>query len=244
MSLEEPRLPGDGIPLAPGMEPALGEARAPRVQTVVDSRVALVSAIAAVLGLAAGFIAEGLVRLIGLMTSLAFHHRFSLASVSPAGHHLGWAMPLVPVAGGLAVGVLARYGSRAIRGHGIPEAMEQVLLNSSRIPARVTFLKPLSAAIAIGTGGPFGAEGPIIATGGALGSVVGQRLPVTAMERKTLLPAAGASASDHRQRPHSRPIIPTSLFPTVPVPCQPSKGHIPPRRGSTCWTSSGSWPCC
>src|SRR5207302_811121 len=85
-----------------------------------------------------------------------------------------------------------RYGSKAIRGHGIPEAMEQVLLNESRIPARITLLKPVSAAISIGTGGPFGAEGPIIATGGALGSLIGQLLKTTADERKTLL-AAGAA---------------------------------------------------
>src|SRR5204863_2785637 len=99
----------------------------------------------------------------------------------------------VPIVGGVIVGIMARYGSKAIRGHGIPEAMEQVLLNESRIPARMTFLKPLSAAIAIGTGGPFGAEGPIIATGGALGSLVGQVMTTTATERKTLL-AAGAAA--------------------------------------------------
>ena len=91
------------------------------------------------------------------------------------------------------MGVMARYGSKAIRGHGIPEAMEQVLLNESRIPPRMTFLKPLSAAFAIGTGGPFGAEGPIIATGGAMGSLVGQLMHTTAAERKTLL-AAGAAA--------------------------------------------------
>src|SRR5205085_8684504 len=99
----------------------------------------------------------------------------------------------IPAIGGVIVGIMARYGSKAIRGHGIPEAMEQVLLNQSRIPARLTFLKPLSAAFAIGTGGPFGAEGPIIATGGALGSLIGQLLPTTAAERKTLL-AAGAAA--------------------------------------------------
>ena len=103
-------------------------------------------------------------------------------------------MVVVPVIGGLIVGVMARYGSKAIRGHGIPEAMEQVLLNQSRIPARMTFLKPVSAAIAIGTGGPFGAEGPIIATGGALGSLLGTDFQrTTASERKTLL-AAGAAA--------------------------------------------------
>ena len=102
-------------------------------------------------------------------------------------------MIAVPVLGALVVGVMARYGSAAIRGHGIPEAMEQVLLNQSRIPARLTLLKPLSAAISIGTGGPFGAEGPIIATGGAVGSLIGQLLHTTADERKTLL-AAGAAA--------------------------------------------------
>ena len=99
----------------------------------------------------------------------------------------------MPVSGGLIVGLMARYGSQAIRWHGIPEAMEQVLLNQSRMPPRITFLKPLSAAIAIGTGGPFGAEGPIIATGGALGSLVGQMLHTTADERKVLL-SAGAAA--------------------------------------------------
>lgn len=100
---------------------------------------------------------------------------------------------LVPIAGAVVVGLMARYGSAAIRGHGFPEAMEQVLLNKSRIPARITLLKPVSAAISIGTGGPFGAEGPIIATGGAVGSLVGQLLHTTALERKTLL-AAGAAA--------------------------------------------------
>ncbi|GAA0723477.1 hypothetical protein GCM10009105_35520 [Dokdonella soli] len=102
-------------------------------------------------------------------------------------------MIVVPAIGGLIVGAMARWGSQAIRGHGIPEAMEQVLLNESKIAPRITFLKPVSSAIAIGTGGPFGAEGPIIATGGALGSFVGQLLHVTAVERKTLL-AAGAAA--------------------------------------------------
>src|SRR6185312_2366051 len=100
---------------------------------------------------------------------------------------------VVPVIGGIVVGLMARFGSQAIRGHGIPEAMEQVLLNESRIPARMTVLKPLSAAISIGTGGPFGAEGPIIASGGALGSLLGQLVHTTADERKTLL-AAGAAA--------------------------------------------------
>jgi CIC family chloride channel protein len=138
-------------------------------------------------------VAQALVALIGLVTNISFYGRFSTAFVSPAGNRLGWLVALVPAAGGLVVGVMARYGSKAIRGHGIPEAMEQVLLNESRIPPRVTLLKPLSAAISIGTGGPFGAEGPIIATGGAMGSVLGQIMKTTAMERKTLL-AAGAAA--------------------------------------------------
>ena len=108
-------------------------------------------------------------------------------------HGLGlWVIP-IPIIGALIVGFMARYGSKAIRGHGIPEAMEQVLTNESRIPARITFLKPVSSAISIGTGGPFGAEGPIIATGGAIGSVVGQIIHSTTAERKTLL-AAGAAA--------------------------------------------------
>lgn len=137
--------------------------------------------------------AQALVGLIGLITNIAFYGRFSTAFVSPAGNRLGWLVVLVPAVGGIVVGIMARYGSKAIRGHGIPEAMEQVLLNESRIPPRVTLLKPVSAAISIGTGGPFGAEGPIIATGGAMGSVLGQIMKTTAMERKTLL-AAGAAA--------------------------------------------------
>jgi H+/Cl- antiporter ClcA len=155
--------------------------------------VAFIGALATILGLALGLIAEGLLRLIGLVTNLAYYHRLSSSFASPAGHHLGWTVLFVPVLGGLVVGLMARHGSAAIRGHGIPEAMEQILLNESRIPPRITLLKPLSAAVAIGTGGPFGAEGPIIATGGALGSLVGQFLAMSTLERKTLL-AAGAAA--------------------------------------------------
>jgi len=167
--------------------------RTPVEKAAIDVRVVVICAWSVVLALATGFIAQGLVRLIGLITNIAFYGRVSSSFVSPAGNTLGWWVVLVPVAGGVIVGIMARYGSKAIRGHGIPEAMEQVLLNESRIPARVTVLKPVSAAISIGTGGPFGAEGPIIATGGALGSLVGQIVKVTAMERKTLL-AAGAAA--------------------------------------------------
>lgn len=138
-------------------------------------------------------VAWALVQLISLITNLAFYQRWSFHEASPAHHTLGLAVVVVPVIGAILIGLMARYGSKAIRGHGIPEAMEQILTNRSRIPARVTVLKPLSAAISIGTGGPFGAEGPIIATGGALGSLVGQIFSVTGTERKVLL-AAGAAA--------------------------------------------------
>jgi H+/Cl- antiporter ClcA/CBS domain-containing protein len=175
------------------MGPALETVRAPFERANVDKRVLGVSALALGLGLAAAVVARVLTALIGLITNLAFYGRWSTTFASPADNHLGWLVVAIPVVGGLIVGAMARYGSKAIRGHGIPEAMEQVLFNESRIPARVTFLKPLSAAISIGTGGPFGAEGPIIATGGALGSFVGQALRISAEERKTLL-AAGAAA--------------------------------------------------
>src|SRR3954462_13080199 len=126
-----------------------------------------------------------------LITNIAWHGSFSIARSTPPTSRdaMHWWMVFIPVIGGVIVGFIARYGHKATRGHGIPEAMEQVLTNQSRIPPRLTFLKPLSAAIAIGTGGPFGAEGPIIATGGALGSLVGQLLKTSAVERKTLLAA-------------------------------------------------------
>ncbi len=181
------------LPVAPSMAPALDAAHMPVDVRPVDARVAWICGLSIAVAIAAGFIAQILARLIGLITNLAFYGRLSSAFTSPAGNHLGAAVVAVPVVGGINVGLMARYGSKAIRGHGIPEAMEQVLTNQSRIPPRITFLKPLSAAVAIGTGGPFGAEGPIIATGGALGSLVGQILRTTAAERKTLL-AAGAAA--------------------------------------------------
>ncbi len=183
----------EGLPVSPGMGPTLSAADIPPHVTVVDRRTLYVSAICVGLGVIAAFVAQGLLLLIDFFTNLAFFGRLSTADATPAANHLGVWVIGVPVIGGLIVGVMARLGSPAIRGHGIPEAMEQVLRNDSRIPARMTLLKPLSAAIAIGTGGPFGAEGPIIATGGALGSLIGQVLPTAAAERKTLL-AAGAAA--------------------------------------------------
>jgi H+/Cl- antiporter ClcA len=128
------------------------------------------------------------------MTNLFYYHRLSLAMVGPAGSPLSpWIMPLVPIIGGLLVGFIAHYGSDKIRGHGIPEAIEAILLRGARIDPLVAILKPLSAAIAIGSGGPFGAEGPIIMTGGAFGSLVAQWLHLTDAERTTLL-VAGAAA--------------------------------------------------
>jgi len=185
--------PTGAVPVAPSLEPALDAVRAPREDDAPNRRTLFISALAIVAAFLAGFAAQLLTRLIGLITNLAFYGRVSTAFVSPAGHSLGFAVVAVPIVGALIVGVMARYGSSAIRGHGIPEAMEQVLLNESRISPKVMLLKPISAAISIGTGGPFGAEGPIIATGGALGSVIGQMFHITADERKTLL-AAGAAA--------------------------------------------------
>lgn len=156
-------------------------------------RIVLVSFLAAGVGLVAGCIAFLLYHLIGLFTNIAFYGRWSFTFRSAQFNHLGlWVIP-IPVIGGLIVGVMGKYGSPKIKGHGIPEAMEAVLVNRSRIQPRVAILKPISAAIAIGTGGPFGAEGPIIQTGGAVGSLVGQLLHTTAAERKVLL-ACGAAA--------------------------------------------------
>ena len=183
----------DALPVAPALSIAMDATRMPRRSTLVDHRVLRMTAVAIVLGVAAALVARVLIALIGLVTNLAFYGRWSTAFSSPAGNHLGLWVIAIPAIGGVLVGVMARWGSRAIRGHGIPEAMEQVLLNESKIPPRITFLKPVSSAIAIGTGGPFGAEGPIIATGGALGSFIGQLLKVTGSERKVLL-AAGAAA--------------------------------------------------
>jgi len=156
-------------------------------------RMVLVSFLAAAIGLVAGGIAFLLYRLIGLLTNISFYGRFVADFTSARHNHLGLWVIAIPVIGGLIVGVMAKYGSSKIRGHGIPEAMEAVLFNRSRIQPRVAILKPISAAIAIGTGGPFGAEGPIIQTGGAVGSLVGQIFHTTASERKVLL-ACGAAA--------------------------------------------------
>ena len=174
--------------------PATVEAlETPPFYDVEQRRTLVISGLAIIIGVGAMGIARLLIAAIALITNISFHGKFTIIGATPTGNHLGIFVVVVPVIGGLIVGLMARYGSGAIRGHGIPEAMEQILLNESKISPKITILKPLSAAIAIGTGGPFGAEGPIIATGGALGSLVGQVLHTTPDERKTLL-AAGAAA--------------------------------------------------
>jgi chloride channel protein, CIC family len=164
-----------------------------RLAEPAQFRMVLISFLAGGVGLLAGLIAYALYKLIGLFTNIAFYHRFAAEFISPRHNQLGGWVILIPVIGGIIVGFMAKYGSSKIKGHGIPEAMEAVLVNRSRIEPRVAILKPISAAIAIGTGGPFGAEGPIIQTGGAVGSLVGQILHTTASERKVLL-ACGAAA--------------------------------------------------
>jgi chloride channel protein, CIC family len=156
-------------------------------------RTLYISALAICNAIIVGFISKGLVLLINFFTHVFFYGNFSLEEVTPAGNHLGYFVILVPVVGGLLVGIMARFGTAAIRGHGIPEAMEKIVKGESKIHPVITIMKPLSAAISIGTGGPFGAEGPIISTGGALGSFCGQTLNITSQERKVLL-AAGATA--------------------------------------------------
>jgi CIC family chloride channel protein len=158
-----------------------------------DRRVLVLSGMAVAIGGVAALVAYALVWLIAVITNVAYYQRFSSHFVSPAGHRLGgWAV-LVPVVGGLVIGVIARYGSEKIRGHGIPEALEAILIGRSRVEPKVAVLKPVSSAISIGTGGPFGAEGPIIMTGGAVGSLIAQLFHLSSAERKTLL-VAGAAA--------------------------------------------------
>ena len=189
------------LPVAADLAPAMevtddGEPTvvAPREFEILGWRTVFVAGLSVVIGAIGAIVAQVFLLLIALATNLAYYNRLSTAFVSPADAHRSMiALLIIPVVGGVVVGLMARYGSAAIRGHGIPEVMHRVLYGESRIQARVMILKPASAAVAIGTGGPFGAEGPIIATGGALGSLIGQIVHVTTDERKTLL-AAGAAA--------------------------------------------------
>ncbi|HEY8056555.1 MAG TPA: chloride channel protein [Terriglobales bacterium] len=151
----------------------------------------LISGYAVVVGLASGYIALGLLRLIYLLTGFFFHGQWSLAQWTPEGNHLGAWVIVIPVIGGVLVGLMIHFWEPTLKGHGIPEAMQAVLMDKSIVRGRVAFLKPLATALAIGTGGPFGAEGPIIQTGAAVGSLFGQRLGLSAYDRRVLL-AAGA----------------------------------------------------
>jgi chloride channel protein, CIC family len=157
------------------------------------TRVLPIGALAICIGVFAAYVAAALLRLINFFTNLFFFQRVSIEAASPAAHHLGAFVIFVPIVGAFIVGIMARYGSEKIRGHGIPEAIEAILMKQSRVEPKVALLKPLSAAISIGSGGPFGAEGPIIMTGGAFGSLIAQFFHLTAAERKTLL-VAGAAA--------------------------------------------------
>ena len=157
-----------------------------------------ITAIAVVIGALGACVALGLLKLIGLFTNVFFYQRWDSSFVSPARNTLGWLEILVPVSGAVLIGLMARFGSERIRGHGIPEALEAILTRGSRVEPKLAVLKPISAAISIGSGGPFGAEGPIIMTGGAFGSMIAQLFRLTAAERKTLLVSgavAGMSAT-------------------------------------------------
>ncbi|HEX5151642.1 MAG TPA: chloride channel protein [Parafilimonas sp.] len=183
----------NGIPVSPTLEETFHPQTLTETEQVVTGRVFLLSLQAVINALIIGIIAKGLVMLIDFITNLSFYGKISFQPSTPLHHTLGWLVMLVPVAGSVIVGIMAKFGSSAIRGHGIPEAMEKIITGESKIPIKLTFLKPISAAISIGTGGPFGAEGPIIATGGAFGSVSGQIMRISAGERKIML-AAGACA--------------------------------------------------
>ena len=182
----------DATPVSPSLNILLRRNKKSR-KSPVNKRVFYLGIQAIINAVIIGFLAKVLVMLIALITNLSFYGEFSFAESSPAGNNLGWFVVLVPIVGSILVGIMARFGSKAIRGHGIPEAMEKIILDESRIPPAITFLKPLSAALSIGTGGPFGSEGPIIATGGAWGSLTGQVMHISPAERKIIL-TAGACA--------------------------------------------------
>jgi CIC family chloride channel protein len=182
--------PGSGLNSRTGAEGA--ETSSKLGDFTTTWRVLPISLLAIGIGAVSAFVALALLRLIGLFTNLFFYGRWGSSLVSPANNHLGAFVILVPVAGAFIIGLMARYGSERIRGHGIPEAIEAILINGSRVEPKVAILKPLSSAVSIGSGGPFGAEGPIIMTGGAFGSMIAQFFHLTSTERKTLLVAGAA----------------------------------------------------
>jgi H+/Cl- antiporter ClcA len=181
------------IPISPILSSIDNEAQSTNDSLQLKKRLLRISGLSILVAIAISLIAKFLVVLINIVTNLSFYGSPESVFHSPADNHLGLWVIFVPAIGGVLVGLMALYGSKAIRGHGIPEAMEQILTNQSRIKPSIAFLKPISSAIAIGTGGPFGAEGPIIATGGALGSTLGQLFKISSNERKIIL-AAGATA--------------------------------------------------
>lgn len=183
----------NGIPISPLLDFLNHKEDDKKHSFFLKKRLIRISILSIIVAAAISVIAKLLIYLINLVTNLAFYGVTDIHFHSPAANHLGLWVIIIPVIGGVLVGIMALYGSKAIRGHGIPEAMEQILVNDSKIKPVITFLKPISSAIAIGTGGPFGAEGPIIATGGALGSTLGQLFKITSAERKVIL-AAGATA--------------------------------------------------
>jgi len=157
-----------------------------------DYRMLLLAAMAIVAGTGGAFSAWALLKLIAFATNVLWYGSFSFAPavIAERGPLL---VLLIPIVGGLVVGLMARFGSDKIRGHGIPEAIETILFGDSKLSLKVAILKPISSAVSIGSGGPFGAEGPIIMTGGAIGSLFAQLFRLSAAERKTLL-VAGATA--------------------------------------------------
>src|SRR5881296_522658 len=171
-------------------------ANANRGDFTANPRVLVVTLMAVFIGVVSAFVALALTKLIGFFTNVFYYQRFAIGeftSPAPGAVHLGVWSVFIPILGGLIIGMMARYGSEKIRGHGIPEALEAILIGRSRMEARVAVLKPLSSALSIGTGGPFGAEGPIIMTGGAIGSLFAQLFHLSAAERRALL-VAGAAA--------------------------------------------------
>ncbi len=187
------RILKQGIPVSVSLKTTLEAENIKPPFNKDKKRLFTIAGMAIVVAVAISFIAKFLVYLIYFITNISFYGKLSIAYMSPSNNQLGLWVIIVPAIGGVIVGLMALYGSKAIRGHGIPEAMEQILINQSKIKPTITYLKPISSAIAIGSGGPFGAEGPIIATGGALGSTLGQIAKISHNERKILL-ASGATA--------------------------------------------------
>ena len=194
-----------------------------------DSRVLVLSLMAVVVGVMSALVAAALVWLINVITDIAFYQKISSEFLSPAGHHLGYLVVLVPALGGLIIGLMARFGSDKIRGHGIPEALEAILYGRSRIEPKVAVLKPLSSAISIGTGGPFGAEGPIIMTGGASGFLCSPSSSTSPPPsgRRCLWPGRRGAC-----RPFSRTPVAAVLLAVELAPVRMEAAQFHPRRAS------------